>query len=511
MHSTDGSKRNGTAGHPYSMEGARDAGRTGDWPYTLALGLVGLVPRLFVAIAWAREPVWDGHYYHYGAGRIAAGLGYSEDVILNGHPVWKPWCHYPVGYSGFLGGVYRLFGSGLLVAPVANAIIGTLLVVVSYQLARHYLGETRARVAGALVALHPGLIAYTAVVMTEQLTALLLMTAGYWAVAWRDRWRGIVLAGVIVGLATLVRPASLLMGALLVFTQPRPWWSALLRASIATALAVLVVLPWTLRNCRVMDGCALVSTNGGWNLAIGALTETGRFRTLRAADGCPVVTGQVQQDRCWAEVGRHIIERDPAHWASLMPQKLAQTYDHESFAIEYLHEANPGAWPEARRVAGRQLLTLLHRLLLVVAALAVVARPRKWRGSVGATLVQGGLLLAIGVGAWFGFSSDQHPFFFLPLLLPLVGVLPLPGRPKQGPAGWFLLGLVAATSLTHAVFFGDDRYHLVVTPAFCLLAAAALRTIEKSRLSRQSAFAADPEGGIGAQREAGAQNSAAIG
>jgi hypothetical protein len=29
--------------------------------------------------------------------------------------------------------------------------------------------------------------------------------------------------------------------------------------------------------------------------------------------------------------------------------------------------------------------------------------------------------------------------------------------------------------LAHAVFFGEDRYHMVATPVLCLLAAAALR------------------------------------
>jgi len=53
--------------------------------------------------------------------------------------------------------------------------------------------------------------------------------------------------------------------------------------------------------------------------------------------------------------------------------------------------------------------------------------------------------------------------------------LPLPGRPAQGPAGGYLLSLLAATALTHVVFFGEDRYHLVVTPLLCILAAAALR------------------------------------
>ena len=28
---------------------------------------LALAPRLYVALAWAGEPVWDGHYYDFGA------------------------------------------------------------------------------------------------------------------------------------------------------------------------------------------------------------------------------------------------------------------------------------------------------------------------------------------------------------------------------------------------------------------------------------------------------------
>jgi hypothetical protein len=31
------------------------------------------------------------------------------------------------------------------------------------------------------------------------------------------------------------------------------------------------------------------------------------------------------------------------------------------------------------------------------------------------------------------------------------------------------------TAITHVIFFGEDRYHLAVSPLLCLLAAAALR------------------------------------
>ncbi len=449
--------------------------------FSLVLTLVALLPRLFVAIAWAREPVWDGHYYHFGAERIASGHGYSEDVMIAGHLVWKPWAHYPVGYSAFLAGFYKIFGSGLLVAPIVNAVTGTLLVLVVHRLARYYLSTTRARVAGGIAALHPGLIAYSAVVMTEPLAALLMMAAGLVALHWRGRWAAVAGAGALLGLAVLVRPSSLVAAPLIAFTQPKPMWRAALGGALATLVAFAMALPWTIRNCRTMDGCAFVSTNGGWNLAIGALTKTGRFTTLRAADGCPVVTGQAEQDRCWAKVGRDVIARDPGRWLAMIPKKLGENFDHESFAIEYLHEADRNAWPEARRVAGRGLLTIFHRLLMIAAALGVVALGGYTRARRLEWATQTVVLVFVVLAGTYALVDIQHPFYWLIVATPLIAMLPFSGKPEQGPVGRYLVGLLATTVAVHAVFFGDDRYHLIVTPALCLLAAAALRSPGKNK------------------------------
>lgn len=445
-----------------------------DLGFTIALLVVALVPRLFVALAWAREPVWDGHYYHFGAERIAEGLGYSEDVMIAGQSVWKPWTHYPVGYSGFLAVFYKLFGSGILTAPVVNAFSGTLLVVIVHRIARYALSQNRARIAGTLCALHPGLIAYSAVVMTETTAALFVLAAVWAAISKRDSYAGYVWAGLLIGVGSLIRPVSLLAIPALVFLGPRPFYKSLLRTGATGLIALIPILPWTYRNCQVMDGCALISTNGGWNLAIGALTDTGRFRTLRAADGCPVVTGQVQQDRCWAAVGREVIEQDPQAWLSKMPAKLAQTYNHEAFPVEYLREASPELWPEERRMAGHDLLTFCHWLLMIAAALSPIALITQARKPV-STATQSVLLLATAAYASYSFASSDHPFFLLMVMTPLVAVLPFPGRPTSGPVGRTLYGLLFATTLTHAIFFGEDRYHLVISPVLCILAAAALR------------------------------------
>jgi len=249
---------------------------------------------------------------------------------------------------------------------------------------------------------------------------------------------------------------------------------SLLAAGIACAVTLVPVLPWTARNCRVMDGCALVSTNAGWNLAIGAFPRaTGRFETLRSEDGCRDVTGQVQQDRCWLAYGLANIRSAPGRWLSLVPAKLAFTFDHESFAVEYLHEARPSAWPEDRRVFWRGVLTAVHRVLVAASALGFVAFVI--RGRERPRVVQTALLAGIALAAYLAFSGGTPTFWPIVVLACVLPWLPLPGRPPAHPALLMAVSLVASTVLAHAVFFGEDRYHMVASPVLCLLAASALR------------------------------------
>ncbi len=449
---------------------------------TAVVFVAALLPRLYVAIAWAREPVWDGHYYDFGARRIAEGLGYSDDVSTPFGVVWHPWCHYPVGYSGFLAIAYLLFGPSTLVATLANALVGAATAAVTHRLGLRMLTPRRALVAALLVALSPGLIAYTALLMTEPLAGFLVVLAA-WLGA-RGGRRDWILAGGALGLATLVRPQSLLVLPLLVFLvsreqQETAWvWlrRALPKVVIATIATFVVVLPWTARNCRVMDGCALVSTNGGWNLAIGSFPRaTGRFETLKASDGCTVVTGQVQQDRCWMDAGIGWIREDPARWVGLMPKKLAYTFDHESFPIGYLAEADPAAWPEERRADGRLFLTVSYGALLFLAALGAAGRPS----------VRGSLIRALGDGApllfalYLGYRAltvDEHRLWPLSILIPLAALIPKKRPPARAGITAFLSLFVGSVALTHAVFFGEDRYHVVLIPALALLAASIFRS-----------------------------------
>jgi hypothetical protein len=168
------------------------------------------------------------------------------------------------------------------------------------------------------------------------------------------------------------------------------------------------------------------------------------------------------------------IKNEPGRWLALIPKKLSHTFDHESFPIGYLGEANPPEWPEERKRLGRAVLTTTHRFLLGFAALGAVAWPtlqKKWL----ALFTQLGLVLLVLGFAFAAYDLDRHPIWPLAIVLIVLGALPLPGAPRRTGVIGYLVFAVASVAITHAIFFGEDRYHLVITPALCVLAAGALR------------------------------------
>lgn len=449
--------------------GARDA------MFALALFGLSLTVRATVVLAFDVEPTWDGAFYHRGAVSIAQGLGYADSIA--GQPQKWPWSHYPVGYSALLGAVYALFGSGNHVAPLVNSVIGALTAVVGFLFAFDLLGRSRACVAGLLLGLHPGLILYCSLVMTEPLAGFLLLLTGYLGWKLGHLRSGAVLCGVVLALSTFVRPQSLLAAPLLLVLFRGSWLRRLTQLALAGLMSACLIAPWTLRNCVLLDGCALVSTNGGWNLAISALSETGRFRALTPEDGCRGIDGPVAQDRCWAQVGAEAIRRDPEKWLARIPLKLSHTYNHESFSIAYLAEARPGAWSQDQKWRLMNIMTAFHHLLTGVAFLGAIGRvsPRGGSSSRGASWMQLALVVALLLFIPYALTLPDRPLFWVGVAIPVIGLLRLPGSPPLSPGLSYLYGLLAVTSLTHIVFFGDDRYHLAISPALCILAAAALR------------------------------------
>lgn len=431
------------------------------------LALAALAVRLVLVWGLRPEPVWDGRYFDALARHLARGDGYALASEGAGDTL-RATAHYPVGFPAFLALGYRILGERVGVAFVLQSLLGGALVLVVHALVRRAANERAARAAALVAAFHPGLVLQAPLVMAEPLAALLYAALVLCMMHLSGLRSFAALAGAIGGFATLVRPQTLVVVPLLALTVLaterarlglRDW---AVRLALVGAFFAAVVAPWSLRNARVLDGPALVSTNGGWNLAIGALPgATGRYRALPANHGCEAVSGEVAVDRCLGAKAREAIAREPGRILALVPAKLSYAVDYEAFPVEAIHEARPELVPEGLRRTGWRSLMVVHQALLLGAAF-VVLRHRS-RALLAAALVVAAVPMAMlgrptsaGVAVALAAALVTERSLFPRL----VGVL----------FGAFLA--------THAAFFGEDRYHVVVE---ALLAAALFAARARGR------------------------------
>ena len=427
------------------------------WRKTWALGLAALVARLLV-VRWAapRFPAAaDGFYYDTLAHRLAAGQGYTW-LWPDGAVTYA--AHYPVGYPLMLAGAYRLFGAYPAAGMAVSAILGAAATIAMHRLALRPTPTWRADAAALVVAAHPALVPYTAAFMTEAIAAYLLVIAASLGAVARDRprrWPWLAGAGLVLGVATLVRPQCLLFAPVLglLATPPGSAVGRAWAAALVTAVTLAVCAPWTVRNCVRMERCALVSVNGGWNLLIGEQTTTGGWGEVSVPPPCREVWAEAAKDVCFERAARAAILEHPGSWLAKMPGKLAATFDYIGASPWYMHTSNGAAFGDDDKRLDGALETLVTRLLLV-GALVACARMHGPRVRARAVIAALGGLSAVTLHAWIGYVA------IVAALLAL-GVRALARAPVL--VTW-TCAFVLGTAATHAVFFGAGRYGLVVLP-----------------------------------------------
>lgn len=151
---------------------------------------------------------------------------------------------------------YWLSGS-LAVAMLLQIVAGTLLAVVTAMIAGRLFGTWAAALAaGLLVALHPGLVVYSAVKMHSLALDALFFTAALFQsfrVSERPTIRRAIGLGVIVGIGALSRATILVLlpisviWLLVIALRPSPR-TALKCGVIAAVSAAAIIAPWTIRN-----------------------------------------------------------------------------------------------------------------------------------------------------------------------------------------------------------------------------------------------------------------------
>ncbi len=312
---------------------------------------------------------------------LARSIASGHGLMLNGRLT----AYRPPLYPLILAPLVRLAGDHLHLAIAAlHLSLGVGTAGLTFVAARRLgLTEGRALAAGLIVAIDPVLAWQSRYVMTETLTAFLIVAA-IAELARGSRWSPL-LGGGLFGLAALCRP-SVLPGAGLValaamFARPGSRSERIQRgAEILLAVAV-VLSPWAIRNLWIFGEPVWTTTHGGYTLAL-ANNEVYYHDVLDGPPGS-VWTGR-DQSLWWESVNRRtaglsepqadrLLRNTVVELARTEPRRFARAC---LVRLETFWSVAPSASVYGR-VAGA--LTLLWTAPLWCALVLGLSRRNTWR------------------------------------------------------------------------------------------------------------------------------------
>lgn len=333
------------------------------------------IPNLFPSLTlsgrsvswWADKPLFpDSLEYIRMANHFAAGDGLITDRA--GRIARMP--AYPV----FIAAVYAVFGESILVLRVADAVLGTVAILLAYVLAKRLFGGGAGLAAAAIMAVYPFFVIQALLVLSETLFVVFLLAgAACLARAYGGGggylvWAG--LAGLGLALATLTRGSFLYVapltaaGWVLAGRFGRP---AVLGACAMLAAFALAMMPWVVRNWRASDGHLVVTT-----LRVGPSLYEG---LNPRATGGPMMDrinwdegtqgmGEWERDRYWRRRAIEWAWENPGPTLALAANKLGRFWS---------------PMPNLDQLRGTAPCALLALSYGLVMAFAIVGILRSWR------------------------------------------------------------------------------------------------------------------------------------
>jgi 4-amino-4-deoxy-L-arabinose transferase-like glycosyltransferase len=294
------------------------------------------------------------------------------------------------GYPVLLAPIFWLGGPEppVIWARVQTAVFGTLSVVCLLALAQLLFDEPTALVSACVAAVFPGAVVTSALVLTEApFTPLMLLHLVLWITAWRAKtygraWILGVLAGLIAGVATLVRPSWLLftpfaLAIALVLGRRR-----IRHLGIGMAMILglsLAMSPWWIRNWRVTGrfvpttlqlGASLYDglnpqADGSSDMAFVSSFVEAERRDPAGAGGAPTDCFEYRLDRRMRAAAMTWARQNPGRVARLAAVKFVRMWN------VWPNEPSLSTWP-ARVVVLLSYLPVL--VLAMIGAIKTIGR-----------------------------------------------------------------------------------------------------------------------------------------
>ncbi len=374
------------------------------------------------------------------------------------------------GYPAFLALFYAA-GLGWTAVALVQSALSCATILLLVQLLGRWFDRKVVVAAAWLVAVDPESVLYAATVAPATLVTFLLLAAVLGAASGRrSEWA--VLAGLLSGLAALVKPMALYFPAwlagicLLDRRRTRRGW----RAGLVLLAAALVVSPWFLRNQRVFGVWRFTSIQGFNLLYYNAAALESAERGITVSDA---------QDSLAAELGRRnpgLAQANELERARAMERLAVRKILSHPLRYTLLHlRGVPTSLLDPGRIDWARALRLPNPARGFFDILSVSSPSELWRFLKQLPWVQVGIFAAVGL------------FLLGTTFLSLVGIWVLAGGKgllgvRERTAGWlWLVGpLVYLWLIVGPV--GWARFRVPMWPYVAGLAALGLWALSKQGL-----------------------------
>ncbi|MFW2336189.1 glycosyltransferase family 39 protein [Ilumatobacter sp.] len=382
------------------------------------------VAALVLRVAWVLWVDRDGFVlndammYNANAVAINEGLGFRP-------PQGGPSAQWPPAYSTILAGIYWVFGIEPLWGEIFNAIVGALTVVLLMLLIERVVDRRAAIVGGVMLAVLPGPILWTDVLVTETLyTAMFVLLFLVLAHA-SPTWPWLVAIGAVIGLGALVRGEALTWGLLpiVLFWRELPRLELARRIAGIAAVVIVILMPWTIRNAIVMDAFVPVATNASATLwsghhagATGGQTYPPEEYYLQFDQEPPL--RELQSGSALRRDAIEYMVTHPVHELQLVPLKLIHLNRGDSYALDWVNDA-PGAAPispiNAERIGVIADVGYYGLLTLFLLGAVVLGRPF-WRTRMGRVFAAS-FLTALFLYGFLYYGNYRYRLPYEPLMV----------------------------------------------------------------------------------------------
>ncbi len=376
--------------------------------------VLAIAMRLFaLTLAWDVPRIGDPYMYLQLAEGLNAGHGLALPRSGN---AWVPTALFPPALPMLLAGVGLVFPLSALTLCIVNSLIDIAAALLLGRLSTQ-LGRPDLAVPLGLAYLAWPSIALMAPLPYKEGLFIALLLASLVALLEQARhggFRWAVASGIAAGALILTQPAiTPLLPLAFVALAPSfvgrgRWFRVCL---IAAAVAVLVMLPWWVRNAITFGSFIPFTSSGGLALYQGAHPAGGMHYQhlpvswLRAGE---FAAAQLAHSAAW-----QIITDDPLGYAIRCLAKFPTSFVMSNWAVDQLVFAEGQPFPGLARSNLLRLAPTVAELFVVLLAIIGLARQPR---SLPARLLWASIAQIMLFGIWFEFS-ERHRLFMTPFIL----------------------------------------------------------------------------------------------